>query len=285
MPELPEVETIKRQLSKKLVGMKIEDIEVRKPRMFKGKKSDVVGKKIEKIERRAKILVVKLSRGLFLIIHLKMSGQLVFVAKDGKTVTLGHPIPFAGTKLPGKTTHIIFSFDNGGRLFFNDLRQFGWVKVIKRRGKIDDIVGVKLGPEPFGKEFTVGYFGSICSRSKRAIKLVIMDQAKIAGVGNIYANEALFVAGILPTRGANSLKGEEVEKLQRTVKTVLKKGIEAKGASGADEAYIDTGGEKGKYKFLVYQRDGESCFNKCGGEIKRIKLGGRGTFYCSKCQR
>jgi len=273
MPELPEIETIKRQLEKKLVGLKIEDIEIKKKKMFIGKKGDVLGRRIEGVERRAKMLLIKLFGGYFLIIHLKMSGQLVYAAEDRE----------ARRRLPVKTTHIIFYFNNGARLFFNDLRQFGWVKAVKN--KEVKIINNEFGPEPFSREFTADYLAGVCKGTERAIKLVLMDQTKLAGVGNIYANDALFVAKIRPMRKGDSLAGKEVKSLFGAVRKVLKKGIEAKGASGADGAYINIKGEKGKYRFLVYQREGKNCLNSCGAKIKRIKLGSRGTFYCPKCQK
>lgn len=285
MPELPEVETIKRQLSTKLIGLTIKKIEVLKPKMFSGNKEEVIGKKIALISRRAKILIMEVGE-LYLVFHLKMTGQLVYVNKDGKTVTLGHPIPFAGMSLPAKTTHIIFSFNNGGRLFFNDLRQFGWVKVVKDLREMREIG--EFGPEPFGPEFTVNYLRKIMLNWGRPIKLLLMEQSKIAGIGNIYANDALFLAGVNPLKRARDLvkkEPEKVEKLHKAIITVLKKGIEAGGSSAADEAYVNAKGEKGEYKFLVYQKDGNDCSNKCGGKIKRMNLGGRGTFFCPACQR
>jgi len=285
MPELPEVETIKCQLSKKLLGLTIKNIWFDKPKMFVGHKDEVIGKKITSISRRAKLLIMNLG-DIFLVFHLKLTGQLVYVAKDGKTVTLGHPIPFAGEKLPAKTTHIVFYFDNGGRLFFNDLRQFGWVKVVKNQEL--RIMNQEFGPEPFTKEFTLEYFKGILSNWGRPIKLLLMDQSKIAGIGNIYANDALFLAGIAPHKRARDLvkkEPEKVKKLYEAILVVLKKGIEAGGSSAADEAYVDTEGKKGSYKFLVYQKDGEDCPNKCGKKIRRMTLGGRGTFFCPRCQK
>lgn len=320
MPELPEVETIKRQLSTKLIGLTIKDIEVRKPKMFIGKKEEVIGKKILEISRRAKLLIIKLQeekeeqekkekQETFLVFHLKLTGQLVYADKDGKTVVLGHPIPFAGTTLPAKTTHIIFyfrpspkgevrkdgrtayerggrPFSNGGRLFFNDLRQFGWVKVMN--GEELKSLKQEFGIEPFTPDFTLEKFRDILANWGRPIKLLLMEQSKIAGIGNIYANDALFLAGIAPHKRARDLvkkEPEKVEELYKDIFEVLNKGIEAGGSSAADEAFVNINGEKGNYKFLVYQKEGQPCPNKCGGRIRRMELGGRGTFYCPKCQK
>jgi formamidopyrimidine-DNA glycosylase len=283
MPELPEVEIIRRGLEKSIVGKKITAVEVLLAKQFQGKKEDVVGEKITGVERRGKILKISLSNGKNLLIHFKLTGQLVWVPKVGNGFTLGHPIPFAGTSLPAKTTHVIFEIDDG-KLFFNDLRQFGWIKVVDEN-YIAKETG-KLGPEPFDKEFTVDYLKQILSKAGRPIKMILMDQEKIAGIGNIYANDALFEAGILPTRPAKSLKDEEIEKLRKATVKVLEEGIKYGGSSAADEAYIKPSGERGEYQkhFRVYQRAGQKC-PRCGGTVKRINLGGRGTFFCPNCQK
>ncbi len=285
MPELPEVETIKISLQKAIVGKKIVDIKVRKAKIFQGDTKEVIGKTIEKVERRGKILIIQLSGGKNLLVHFKLTGQMVWAPREGESVAAGHPIPFAGTKLPAKTTHVIFEID-GGRLFYNDLRQFGWIKVVESsKLKVQSEVA-KLGVEPFYKEFTVDYLTQVFSKTSRPIKLILMDQEKIAGVGNIYANDALFEAGILPAKPAKKLNNLEIEKLRKAVIKVLEDGLKFGGSSAADEAYIKPSGEKGEYQehFRVYQRDGEKC-RKCGGVIRRVNLGGRGTFWCPKCQR
>jgi len=288
MPELPEVETIKRTLQKAIVGKTIKNIEVRKAKIFQGEPQEVIGRKIEGIERRGKMLIIKLSGDKALVVHFKLTGQMVWVPEAGERVAVGHPIPFAGTQLPAKTTHVIFEINEGparqpaGKLFYNDLRQFGWIKVVKldQLDKLD-----QLGPEPFDKEFTTEYLEGVFSRTSKPIKLVLMDQTKIAGVGNIYANEALFEAGILPTRPAKKLRNEEIKKLKEAIIKVLEEGIKYGGSSAKDEAYIKPTGEPGGYQqhFRVYQRAGEKC-RKCGTIIKRVNLGGRGTFWCEKCQ-
>jgi len=293
MPELPEVETIRRSLQKEIVGKKIENIEVRKPKIFQGDPKEVIGKTIEEIERKGKILIIKLSGGKALLVHFKLTGQMIWLPNAGEKVTVGHPIPFAGSELPAKTTHVIFKI-NGGKLFYNDLRQFGWIKVISN-DKLQMTNELRnLGPEPLdfargkplaNKDFTMDYLKKIFAKTAKPIKLVLMDQEKIAGVGNIYANDALFEAGIMPTRPAKSLSEAEIEKLRKSVIKVLEEGLKYGGSSAADEAYIKPTGEPGNYQkhFRVYQRQGKQC-SHCGGVIERINLGGRGTFYCKHCQ-
>jgi formamidopyrimidine-DNA glycosylase len=289
MPELPEVETIRRTLQKAIVGKKIKDVEIRLPKVFHGDKGEILGKTIEGIERRGKILIIRLSGDKTLLIHFKLTGQLVFVEHGAwnmeHRITLRHPIPFAGTELPAKTTHVIFEID-GGRLFYNDLRQFGWIKVADRGEGLAVRELEKLGPEPFSQEFNKKYLEEIFAKTSKPIKLVLMDQEKIAGIGNIYANEALFEAGIDPRKPAKQLDNKAIEQLRQSILQVLEDGLKYGGSSAADEAYIKPTGEPGSYQehFRVYQQEGQKC-PKCGTVIKRIDLGGRGTFFCPRCQK
>lgn len=283
MPELPEVETIKLGLRDKIIGLRISNIEVRVAKIFQGNPKEVIGAKIKSISRRAKILIFDLDNGESLVIHLKLTGQLVY-HKNGASAIFGHPIPFAGTTLPAKTTHVIFSFSDGSRLFYNDVRKFGWIKIIKTSALPKLKIMAEFGLEPLTPAFTKNKFKEIILRKKTPIKLVLMDQVQIAGVGNIYANEALFLAGIHPQRKANTLSGKEVEKLYKSLLSVLKEGIKYGGSS--ENAYVDALGHFGKMQehFRVYGKNGGKC-PKCKGVIKRIVLSGRGTFFCPVCQR
>lgn len=273
MPELPEVETIRAQLADRLIGRTITDVEVRLPKVFHGNKNDIVGRKIVDVRRRAKIIILDLEGPKKLMVHLKMTGQLVF--KEG--------IPFAGFSLPGKHTHVVFKLDKG-TLFFNDMRQFGWVRVVDSQQLT--IMNNKHGPEPFSDEFTVEYLEEICGKWGRPIKLLLMDQEKIAGIGNIYANEVLWCAGISPMKRARELSLESVRRLHHSIIEVLEMGVKYQGSSTADEAFVNALGEKGKMQehFVVYQKKGEKC-PRCGGTITMSRIGGRGTFFCPKCQK
>ncbi|MDP3987842.1 MAG: bifunctional DNA-formamidopyrimidine glycosylase/DNA-(apurinic or apyrimidinic site) lyase [Candidatus Levybacteria bacterium] len=288
MPELPEVETIKLGLENKIVGLKVDDIEINVPKIFRGEKDEVLGSKIKKLRRRGKLLIIDLNNGQSLVIHLKLTGQLVYHRDPSRSsghAAFGHPIPFAGSILPAKTTHVIFTFFDGSKLFYNDMRKFGWIKVVKT-GDVEKLKEIQeYGPEPFTKEFTSEKFTKILSRKKSPVKLVLMDQTQIAGVGNIYANEALFLARVNPQRKSNELKENEIKKLYESLLKVLKEGIKYGGSS--ENAYVNALGEKGKMQdhFRVYARAGKPCPNKCGEVIKRISLGGRGTFYCAECQK
>ncbi len=189
---------------------------------------------------------------------------------------------------------MIIHFDDNSVLLFNDFRKFGWMRVIK----ISDLKYsggarprfarqlLNLGIDPLGKKFTAEKLEEILAKSRRPIKLVLLDQEKIAGIGNIYANEALFLAKISPLRAANTLERREIKKLHQAIITVLRKGIRFGGTSAADGAYLRPTGEPGEFQkhLKVYQRERESCF-VCGGKIKRTNLGGRGTFFCPHCQK
>ncbi len=280
MPELPEVETLRLQLSTLITGQTIKKIEILKKKSFVGDPQQVVGAKIKDVRRFAKILIFDLSNDFSLAVHLKLSGQLVYRGKRiiGK---LDITDPLLST-LPNKHTRVIIHFASGDNLYFNDLRIFGWIKLVKSK-EVKDVIE-HLGPEPF-KDLTLTKFRDTLCSSKKPVKLVLMDQEKIAGVGNIYANEALFLACIHPKTPANKIPGERVELLYDRLLKVLRDGIRWGGAS--ENNFRDAYGRIGRLQehFLVYTKEGDNCPNKCGGKIKRIKLGGRGTFYCPNCQK
>jgi formamidopyrimidine-DNA glycosylase len=290
MPELPEVETIKRDLSRLIVSKKILDITTDSPKQVKPSlsvvKKAVVGTVIKKIERRAKLLQVFLSNGQILAIHLKLTGRLLVRKKGAPKDDWQH----ITIKLQNSKTPRPRQAKRGGQklkkeeleLRFCDLRKFGWVKLVKNKEL--RFMNQEFGIEPLTPDFTLEKFIQIIHSSSRPIKLVIMDQKKIAGIGNIYANDALFLARIDPRRPAKKVTEKEAEKLLRAIEKVLKAGIKYRGAS--DQYYLDALGRKGAYQehFLVYGRDGKKCLD-CGGEIKRSKIGGRGTFYCPACQK
>lgn len=283
MPELPEVETLRRQLEKAIVGKTIAKVEVLREKSFQGEKERLVGKTIREIKRGAKLLQINFTQGFpCVLIHLKLTGQLIFQAKN-KRVFGGHPTPDWVEKLPSKHTRVMISFSDGSKLFFNDLRVFGWLKVVETKKELAQETKSFLGIEPLSKGFTVETLSELLKRTGRPIKLALMDQNLIAGVGNIYANEALWEAKILPQKTARRLTSHEIEKLRSTLEKVLLLGIKYGGAS--ENTYRQLSGLGGKYQehFLVYQRDGEKC-KRCGETIKKMKLGGRGTFYCPKCQ-
>jgi len=283
MPELPEVETLRRQLEKKVKGKVIKEVDVLSPKNFIGRKEDVIGKKIEEISRFGKVLSLKLTNDknlpIFLNIHLKLTGELLY-ADDVSNAVFKEIIPFTKTnKMPASTTRVIIKFSDGSGLFFNDLRKFGWMKV-------KDLPEKPKGIDVLSKDFTLEFFSNLVKESKKPIKILLMDQEKITGIGNIYANDALFLAKIHPKRKADSLKENEIKALFESIKKIIEQGIKHGGSSGADEAFVQIDGTKGQHQrfFLVYQRENFPC-PICGTLIKRIKQGGRSSFFCPNCQR
>lgn len=292
MPELPEVETIRTQLADKLIGRKIEGVEVRLPKIWEGNPKDVIGAKITDVLRRAKIVILKLDNDKNIVVHLKMTGQLVYGEESrnpgnksvvAQTISFSQGIPFAGFSLPAKTTHVILRLDKG-TLFFNDMRQFGWVRVAdnKQLSTIDQ----QHGPDAMGLDFTPEYLAKACGNWGRPIKLLLMEQSKIAGIGNIYANEALWLAGISPMKRGREISQDKIIQLFKSIKEVLEMGLKYHGSSAGDEAYVDALGQPGEMQnhTVVYQKAGSDC-PRCQHKIVRSQIGGRGTFFCPKCQK
>jgi len=224
-----------------------------------------------------------------LAIHLKMTGQLIYQDSRIKGPTLSPKI--GGPTLPTKYSHIIFTLDNGSFLYYNDLRQFGWVKVVRKDELMQIPFFKEMGPEPpvakaMGGQapLNLSKFIEILGKSNTAIKVLIMDQKKIGGIGNIYANEALFKAKIDPRRSAKQITPEEAKRLYEATIYVLKKSLEYGGSS--DENFVNALGQEGNYQkhALVYGREGEKCPD-CNSRVQKIKLGGRGTYFCPKCQK
>jgi len=279
MPELPEVETLRLQLSKLLADLVIKKVEVLKKKSFIGETKLILDAKIINLRRFAKILIIDLSNSFSLAVHLKLTGQLIYrgVRQPAK-LKITDPLL---QDLPNKHTRVIISFTNGDHLFFNDLRIFGWMKIIKS-DKIENLIE-KLGPEPM-KDLTYEKFEKILT-CRKPVKLVLMEQEKISGVGNIYANDSLFLAGINPKAPASKIPKDKVKLLYEKLIKVLKDGIRWGGAS--ENNFRDALGQMGKVQehFYVYGRDGEICRNGCGERIKRVKLDGRGTFFCPRCQK
>lgn len=285
MPELPEVETIARQLNTAMVNKTVEKVIVYRDKIFSGAPASLVGAKVSKVGRRAKMVVMEFeSRDEVVQVHLKMTGQLIYTEKNQKDETRivgGHPSSDWVAKLPSKHTRVEIVFEDGSKLFFNDMRAFGWMRIVAKTQENEE--SKNRIPDVVDDEFSLDYFGTVLNKIKRPIKVVLLDQQLMGGIGNIYANDALNLAKVLPSRGANSLVKAEVGVLYEAIKFVIDLGIKSGGASSAN--YVDTKGLGGSYQnfFLTYKRDGEECKN-CGGTIVKIKLGGRGTFYCPDCQ-
>lgn len=266
MPELPEVETIRRELEKTVSGKRIIEVCVHHPAVIREPSADkfkkgLTGAVIKRVLRKAKILILELSDGRSLTIHLKMTGQLLY--------------PGGGTK-----SRVTFSFSDGTALDFNDRRLFAELRLLNDWRSLRFIQG--LGPEPF--DITAAEFKDMLGRKKTKIKPLLMDQTFISGVGNLYAAEALFRAGIHPARSAEGLSDKEKERLLKEIRDTLSEAIRHKGSSV--DQYVQLSGEPGSYvKYhKVYDRQGKPC-PVCKGPIKRISLGGRGTYFCPRCQK
>lgn len=266
MPELPEVETIKRELEKAVLGKKITGVTVHNPKVIREPSADkfkkgLSGVTIKNILRKAKLLILELSNGKSLAIHLKMTGQLVYPGS-------------------GQAARVSFHLSDGKNLDFNDQRLFAELRLIDDWRKLKFIQG--LGPEPF--DITEEQFKGMLSAKKTKIKPLLMDQTFISGIGNLYAAEALFRARIYPERAANSLSDKEKMSLFKEIKDTLREAIEHRGSSV--DQYVQLTGHPGGYAkyHKVYDREGKPCL-VCKTPIKRIALAGRGTYFCPKCQK
>ena len=286
MPELPEVETIRLGLQQYLVGHKIEKVDVRLPKLVLGDVKNIEGSKIVEVRRFGKGLVIDVSSKYSIAIHIKLTGQLVYRGPNLKEkVTLSRKV---GETIPNKFTHVIFELDKKGFLYYNDIRQFGWLKILKTDEVFDLPFFRDLGPELLPSSgqalLTLDKFKKIIAASNMPIKPLLMDQKRIAGIGNIYANDGLWDARINPQRRAGALTEAEIKKLYDSLLKVLKAGFKYKGASELN--FVNAKGEEGEYQehTLTYGRKGKPCKN-CGGEIKKIYFAGRGTFYCPTCQK
>jgi len=280
MPELPEVETIRLGLTKYLIGHKIEDVEIRVAKIFEGNSKDIIGAIVNDVRRFGKGLVIDLSNKNSLAIHIKLTGQLIYRGRETSKIQISKEK--VGEGLPNKFTHIIFKLDKNSFLYYNDQRRFGWIKVLAT-SEVGELPFFKnMGPEPF-KDLTLSKLEKIISGKNTAIKMLLMDQTRIGGIGNIYANDALNLAKIDPRRPAKSLSKQETKVLYDSILKVMEKSFKYGGAS--ELTFVNVLGQEGEYQnhSRVYGKKGGKCPN-CGGEIKKVFLGGRGTFFCERCQ-
>lgn len=287
MPELPEVETVKRGLSRLIIGRKFKSVTFDNPKSFPNAPGDIkqflVGAKVTGVRRRAKVLLVDLSSGYSLMAHLKMTGQIVFVDSDSR-FGAGHPNGSLVGTLPDKSTRVTFEFEDGAHLYFNDQRKFGWVKLLPTIEIPNIDFMKKVGPEPLEDDFTPKQFADRFARRPRtSIKAALLDQTVIAGVGNIYADEALWGAKIHPGRLVSSLTPAEFKKLYTEVRAVMNLAIEKGGSTNRN--YVNAEGKKGSYMDFarVFRREGLEC-PRCGTQIIKLRVAGRGTHICPYCQ-
>lgn len=279
MPELPEVETVRLFLDQHILGKTISNIEILNPKSFVGDPKLAQNQTIVSTSRLGKQLSIHLQNHLTLLFHLKMTGQVII----GDSV-FGHPTPKEDkSSLPNKSTRVIFTFSDKTKLFFNDQRKFGWVKLFSP----DELKDFQkdVGIDALSPDFTNDYFYHQLQKTSRAVKLVLLDQSKFAGIGNIYDNDALFLSHIHPQTPSNKITKKQAKILRQNLIDLMKESLFHGGSTAKDNKYIHPDGSVGQhqYYFRVYQRDNQPCLN-CQTPIKRIKISGRGTFYCPKCQ-
>lgn len=288
MPELPEVETVKRGLSRLLPGLVVASVFSDNPKSFPNAQADtdafLVGASVVSVDRRAKVLLIEFSTKYSLVVHLKMTGQLVF---RGRTVQFGagHPSGSLVGELPDKSTRVTITFTDGSRLFFNDQRKFGWMRLLPTAAVPQIDFFKTVGPEPLDASFTADTLWDRLQRRKKTnIKAALLDQSVLAGVGNIYADESLWGAHIHPRTSVQSIPKRAAEGLHQVIVDVLKLSIEKGGSTS--KTYVDAEGRRGSYLSFanVFRREGQPC-PRCGTIIIKIKVAGRGTHVCPQCQQ
>ena len=287
MPELPEVETVRRGLHELIIGRVVKEVAHDTPKSFPNAAVDVeqflTGSTITDVRRRAKVLLIDLSTDYTLVIHLKMTGQLVFRASD-VAFGAGHPNDSLIGELPDRSTRVTVTFTDGSHLYFNDQRKFGWARLLPTLEVPNIDFMQKVGPEPLEADFTAEQFRErFKRRAKSPIKAALLDQTVIAGVGNIYADESLWGAKIHPLRKVATITETEFETLYRELRAVMNLAIEKGGST--DKNYVNAEGKRGSYMDFarVFRREGQPC-PRCGTTIIKFKAAGRGTHICPQCQ-
>lgn len=285
MPELPEVETVRHGLARCLVGHRLAKVEQRRADLRFPLPPDfakrLTGRRVEGIDRRAKYLEIKLDDGMVLLVHLGMSGRMVVAREDAKA-KLGKFHRDTGQR--DAHDHVVLHTDHGWVVTFNDPRRFGMMDLVSSNALHEHKLLKQLGDEPLDAAFDGKRLAALLKGKRTPIKAALLDQRLVVGIGNIYACEALFRAGVAPRRLAGTVQGERAERLAKAIKDVLKEAIKAGGSTLRD--YVQATGELGyfQHRFKVYDREGQPCPH-CGQAIKRLVQGGRSTFYCAKCQR
>lgn len=286
MPELPEVETVRVGLDRLLPGKRVLSVDHNWPKGFPNAPGDVkaflIGSAVTAVRRRAKVLMIDLDSNYSLIIHLKMTGQLVF--RGEQDFGAGHPSDSLISALPDKSTRVTFELSDNAKLFFNDQRKFGWVRLLPTTEIPNIDFFKKVGPEPLSSAFTWQEFRDRLQRRKNTnIKAAILDQSVVAGIGNIYADESLWGAKIHPTTLVKNIPDTKIKALYTAARDVLQLSIDNGGSSNS--TYVDAEGNKGSYMTFanVFRREGQPC-NRCGATIEKTRVAGRGTHTCPTCQ-
>jgi len=287
MPELPEVETVKRGLERLVVSKTIKHVHHKADKSFPNDQYLVdefmLGATISKVTRRAKVLLIELSSTYTIMVHLKMTGQLVFVG-DTSRWGAGHPNDSLVDNLPDKSTRVHIEFDDGSILYFNDQRRFGWVKLLPNHAVELEPFMQKVGPEPFDPAFTPSVFiERVRRRNGTTIKAAILDQTVLAGVGNIYADESLWSTMIHPAERVRNISDAKLRELHGAIIAVMQLSIDKGGSTNKN--YVDAEGKRGSYMEFanVFRREGQAC-TRCSTIIEKLRVAGRGTHICPHCQ-
>lgn len=289
MPELPEVETVRRGLQQLIIGRQVTAESHDTAKGFPNAAHDVatflIGAKVTAVRRRAKVLMIDLSTQYTLVIHLKMTGQLVVVTPDAPRFGAGHPNDSLIGSLPDTSTRVTLTLDTGAKLYFNDQRKFGWMRLLPTLAVPELPFMQRVGPEPLESDFTAEQFAArFTRRARTSIKAALLDQSVVAGVGNIYADESLWGAQIHPKRLVGSLTKQEFTALYTDLRQVMNLAIEKGGSTNKN--YVNVDGKRGSYMDFarVFRREGLPC-QRCGAEIIKFKAAGRGTHICPVCQK
>jgi len=289
MPELPEVEVVKKSLINKTQNLIVKAVKINDGRLRykinRDKIKKIIGLKFKKISRRSKYLLFFFNKDIVMLVHLGMTGKFFFVNQKSKKYKTSFYYDLNEVK-DKKHDRIIFNLSNNQKLIYNDIRKFGFIKLIKS-DNVDNNVHLKhLGPEPLSAKFNIGYFKNYIKGKERTIKDLLMDQKFISGLGNIYVNEILFFSGIRPSKKINKLKNFEIRRIIKFSKKVISKAIILGGSSIKD--FSSSSGKKGSFQqhFCVYGKKDKSCANtKCEGTVRKIVIANRASFFCNKCQK
>lgn len=283
MPELPEVETIRRNINASLAGRRVTAIDVRLPKLLRDSPLPdlnlLVGTRLIGADRRAKILIVRFENELTLMVHFKLAGQFAILRPDGLRLVAGHPVPDPLGVYPHKATHIDFAFDDGTMAYYSDVRQFGWLRLLPAAEVQLALNTFAFGPESFGEAIDAARLAAIMRARSIPIKTLLLDQKVLAGLGNIYVDEALHAAKVHPARSSNSLSPRECHALASAIPPVLENGIRQGGAKIVHRRAYPIDGFP-----AVHAREGEAC-PVCGTAIVKTRVGSRGTYLCPTCQR
>lgn len=283
MPELPEVETVRRIVTSTLVGRELTGYDLTLPKLLRDSPiptlDPLVGRRVEGARRRAKILTIDFSGALSLMIHFKLAGQLAVITPDGGRAHAGHPVPKPAGDYPHKTTHLTLRFDDGTVAYYSDIRQFGWLRLMPTDDVQAVLDGFGFGPEgTLADSLSADDLAARLARRTIPVKQTLLDQTIVAGLGNIYVDEALHAARVHPALPSNAVDADAIERLTATIPWALDRGIEQGGAKIIhNRAYPIDGFPQ------VHARAGEPC-PTCAGEIVKTRVGGRGTYYCPTCQ-